>query len=102
MVRSGFTWPPGKVLWRHDDTCGFRQEGKCLDHLVDGSSTEASTSFTYEDDLNTRGALTLNLTLIKVLEEPYSSISKAEIPDNGGSNLPRNVGASVQNHTAIL
>jgi len=44
----------------------------------------------------------LNLTVIKVLEEPHSSISKAEIPDNGGSNMPRNVGIFVTNHTAIL
>jgi len=44
----------------------------------------------------------LNLTVIKVLEEPHSSISKAEIPDNGGNNLARNVGAFVPNHSAIL
>jgi hypothetical protein len=44
----------------------------------------------------------LNLTVIKALEKPVSSISKAENPDNGGSNLPPNVGAFVPNHTATL
>jgi len=44
----------------------------------------------------------LNLTVIKVLEEPHSSISKAESPDNGGRNLTRNVRAFMPDHTAIL
>ena len=55
----------------------------------------------------TRTTLTLKAADVEFdgnqgLEETHSSISKAQSPDNGGRNLPRNVGAFVPNHTTIL
>jgi hypothetical protein len=44
----------------------------------------------------------LNFTAINLLEETDSSTSKAENPDKGGSNFPRNAGAFEPSYIAIL